>query len=94
MKDEYGFDIKNITVIKIPPSYYNDANGNRFTYYFFRFNNPSDMPEYLIHEINNFIHKYIPIESLSDLNKQKLTNETFIIIIDMIPKYRAKNYKT
>ena len=52
------------------------------------------MPEYLINEINNFIHEYIPIESLSDLNKQKLTDETFIKIIDMIPKYKAKNYKT
>ena len=45
---------------------------------FFRFNNPNDMPEYLINKINNFIHDYIPIESLSDLNKQKLTDETFI----------------
>ena len=61
---------------------------------FFKYNNPSDMPEYLINEINNFIHEYIPIESLSDLNEQKLTDETFIKIIDMIPKYKAKNYKT
>ena len=61
---------------------------------FFRYNNPNDMPEYLINEINNFIHDYIPIESLSDLNKQKLTDETFIKIIDMIPKYKANNYKT
>ena len=94
MKDKYGFDIKNNTVIKIPPSYYNDANGSRFTYYFFRCNNPTDMPEYLINEINNFINKYISIESLSDLNKQKLTDETFIKIIHMIPKYKANNYKT
>ena len=28
------------------------------------------MPEYLIDEINNFIHNYIPLESLSDLNKK------------------------
>ena len=40
------------------------------------------MPEYLINEIDNFIHNYIPIESLSDLNKNKLTDETFIKIID------------
>ena len=52
------------------------------------------MPEYLINKINNFIHENISIESLSDLNKQKLTDETFIKIIDMIPKYKAKNYKT
>ena len=48
LKDEYGFDIKNNTVIKIPPSYYNDASKNRFTYYFFKYNNPRDMSEYLI----------------------------------------------
>ena len=35
LKDEYRFDIKNNTVIKIPPFYYNDASGNKFTYYFF-----------------------------------------------------------
>ena len=52
------------------------------------------MPEYLINKINNFIHEYIPIESLSDLNKQKLTDETFFKIIDMIPKYKANNCKT
>ena len=52
------------------------------------------MPEYLINEINNYIHEYIPIKSLSDLNKQKLTDETFIKIIDMIPKYKANNYQT
>ena len=52
------------------------------------------MPEYLINEINNYIHEYIPIESLSDLNKQKLTDETFIKIIDMIPKYKASNHET
>ena len=61
---------------------------------FFRFNNASVIPEYLINEINNFIHEYISIESLSDLNKQKLTDETFIKIIDIIPKYKAKNYKS
>ena len=32
------------------------------------------MPEYLINEINNFIHNDIPIENLSDLNKQQLTD--------------------
>ena len=52
------------------------------------------MPEYLINEINYCLHEYIPIECLSDLNKQKLTNETFILIIDMIPKYKVSNYKT
>ena len=51
------------------------------------------MPEYLINKINNFIHNYIPIKSLSDLNKQKLRDETFIKIIDMIRKYKASNYK-
>ena len=50
------------------------------------------MPEYLINEINNFIHDYILIESLSDLNKQKLTDKTFSKIIDMIPKYKAGNH--
>ena len=29
------------------------------------------MPEYLINEINNFIHNYILIENLSDFIKQK-----------------------
>ena len=81
-------------MINIPLSYYNDASGNRFTYYLFRYNNLSDLPEYLINEINNFIHDYIPIESFSDLNKQKLTNETFIKIIDLIPKYKASNHET
>ena len=28
------------------------------------------------------------------MNKQKLTDETFIKIIDVIPKYKASNYKT
>ena len=51
------------------------------------------MPEYLIDEINNFINEYIPIESLLDLNKQKLTDETFIIIIDMIPNTKLKIIK-
>ena len=60
----------------------------------FGYNNPTDMHEYLINEINNFIHDYIPIESLSDLNKQKLTHEAFIKIIDMIPKYKARNHET
>ena len=77
MKVEYEFDIKNNTVIKIPPSYYNDASKNRFTYYLFRFNISNNMPEYIINEINNFIHNYISIESLSDLNKNKLKDETF-----------------
>ena len=63
MKTEYGFDIKNNTVIKLSPSYYNDVSENTFKYYFFRFNNPTDKPEYLINEINNFIHEYIHIES-------------------------------
>ena len=52
------------------------------------------MPEYLINEINNYIHEYIPIESLSNLNKRKLTDNTFIKIIDMIPKYIANNRDT
>ena len=52
------------------------------------------MPEYLMNEINNFIHEYILIESLLDLNKQKLADETFIKIIDMIPKYKANNRDT
>ena len=43
LKDEYWFNIKNNTVIKIPPSYYNNASGNKFIYYFIRYNNPSDM---------------------------------------------------
>ena len=60
----------------------------------FVYNNPSNMPEYLINKINNSIHEYITIERLSDLNKQKLTDETFIKIIDMIPKYKANNFKT
>ena len=34
LKDEYECDIKNNTVIKIPPFYYNDASGNKFIYYF------------------------------------------------------------
>ena len=51
------------------------------------------MPEYLINEINSLINIYIPIESLSDLNK-KLTDETFINIIDMILKYTASNRYT
>ena len=93
LKNEYGFDIKNNTVIKIPQSYYNDTNGNRFTYYFLRYNNPSDMPEYVISEINSLINIDTPIESLSNLNKQKLTDETFIIIINMIPKYKASNHE-
>ena len=70
MKDKYGFDIKTNTVNKIPPSYYYDASWHRFTYYVFRFNNQSYMPEYLINEINNYIHEYISIESLSDLEKK------------------------
>ena len=52
------------------------------------------MFEYLINEINNFIHEYISIESLSDLNKQKLTDETFIKNLDIISKYKVNNYKT
>ena len=52
------------------------------------------MLEYLINEINNYIHEYTPIESLSDLNKQKLTDETFIKIIYMIQKYKAINHET
>ena len=45
------------------------------------------MPEYLINKINNFIHNYIPIKRISNLNKHKLTDETFIKIIEMILKY-------
>ena len=44
------------------------------------------MIEYLINKINTLIiNNYILIESLSDLNKQQLTDEPFINIIDMIP---------
>ena len=64
---EDGFNIKINRVIKIPQSYYNDQNGNRFNYEFFWNNNPKNMHEYLINEINNFIHNDIPIENLSDL---------------------------
>ena len=52
------------------------------------------MPKYLVNKINNFIDNYIPIKSLSDLSKQKLLDETFIKIIDMIPKYKASNHET
>ena len=52
-KYDYGFDIKNNTVVRMPPSYYNDTSkgelrSDQFKYLYFRFNNPTILPENII----------------------------------------------
>ena len=98
-KDDLGFDIKNNTVIRMPPSYY-DKDGQRFTYYFFKFGEPSVMPDDLINYINNLTDSngYIPlskdnfksIESYCDSTR----NKVFKDLIDKIPVVKADNVDT
>ena len=51
------------------------------------------MSEYLINKINSLINIFILITNLSNLNKQKLTDITFIKIINMILKYTTSKRK-
>ena len=69
----------------MPPSYYNyvdkpkDGYGGmleKFTYLFFRFNNPVVLPRCIINYCNIIINnKYISIENLSELDEDKLVDK-------------------
>ena len=96
---DYGFDIKNNTVVRMPPSYYNyvdkpkDGYGGmlqKFTYLFFRFNNLVILFRSIINYCNKLTNdKYISIENLSELDENKLVDKKFIKIIDIISNETA-----
>ena len=98
---DYGFDIKNNTVVRMPPSYYNyvdkpkDGYGGmlqKFTYLFFRFNNLVILFRSIINYCNKLTNdKYISIENLSELDENKLVDKKFIKIIDIISNETALN---
>ena len=101
MKHDFGFDIKNNTVVRMPPSYYNYVNKpkdwyggmlEKFTYLFFRFNNPVRLPRSIINYCNKLTNdRYISIENLSELDKNKLVDKKFIKIIYIISNKKALN---
>ena len=103
-KHDYGFDIKNNTVVRMPPSNYNYADKpkdgyggmlEKFTYLFFRFNNLVILPRSIINYCNNITNdKYISIEKLSEIDENKLVDKTFIKLIDIISNEKALNNDT
>ena len=62
---------------------------------YFRFNNPTILPENIITYCNQISNnKYIPIEDLSDLDSSRLADKTFIRIINLISKSKEINNDT